>query len=53
MLKIPDIVYELYLHVPSVAWESCELYTFQQNGRNMSTAATQKHFFRLCQFSHL
>lgn len=50
MLKIPDIVYELYLHV---AWESCELYKFQQNGRNMSTAATQKHFFRLCQISHL
>lgn len=50
MLKIPDIVYKLYLHV---AWESCELYTFQQNGRNMSTAATQKHFFRLCQISHL
>lgn len=46
MLKIPDIVYKLYLHV---AWESCELYTF----RNMSTAATQKHFFRLCQISHL
>lgn len=50
MLKIPDIVYELYLHV---AWESCELYKFQQNGRNMSIAATQKHFFRLCQISHL
>lgn len=50
MLKIPDIVHKLYLHV---AWESCELYKFQQNGRNMSTAATQKHFFRLCQISHL
>lgn len=50
MLKNPDIVYKLYLHV---AWESCELYKFQQNGRNMSIAATQKHFFRLCQISHL
>lgn len=50
MLKIPDIVYELYLHV---AWESCKLQKFPQQGKNMSTAATQKHFFRLCQISYL